>query len=303
MLKRGYRVGPFSMPVAGARSQGVNRSLQDMLMQLIEYRRLSNVRGWWNTVAGKAYADAKARLQEGQIRAVMSPQPYNPGNEPLYVGIDMGQFCHLVIGNHNIVFHWERIHVNDLGMRIVELSKQYPGIVAGALDRHPYTPTAEAIRDLTQCVVMPVEYRGTVPVAPVKDKTDFVTHYQGARTPMIDAVAEGVRKHRISFAGVGDEEAHIVAHLQDMVREEGEPGKPAEWVKLTGRDHYFHALAFYEFAKKLDYVKQYDPNAEQRFNFGFGTVPILGINPAPLSVKTYRKDKKGQTLSLLQPTG
>ena len=42
----------------------------------------------------------------------------------------------------------------------------------------------------------------------------------------------------------------IKNHLTDMVREE-EPKKKAVWKKLTGADHFFHALAFMTTAVKL----------------------------------------------------
>lgn len=295
--KRGYKCGPFVTNVVGPVTPGVNRSLQDMLFQLIEYRRLNNLRGWWNTTGGKAFADAKARLQEAQIRAVMSPAPFTPTvDEPVFMGVDMGQICHITVGTAQVVFHWERCHANDVVDRVRTLVKQY-NVIAGSCDRHPYTPTAEAIRDATQCIVMPVEYRGTAAVAPIKDKTDFITHYQGARTPMIDSVAENVRKKRVVFAAYGDEGQHIVGHLQDMVREEIEPGKPAEWKKLTGKDHYFHSLAFLEFAKKLHHVKNFDPNADTRFNFGFNTMIVSGLETKPFSLKSRSTSKD----SLLWP--
>ena len=41
----------------------------------------------------------------------------------------------------------------------------------------------------------------------------------------------------------------IKDHLRDMVRDTT-PEKPAVWRKLTGQDHYFHALAFLTTAVK-----------------------------------------------------
>ena len=165
--------------------------------------------------------------------------------------------------------------------------KQYP-IVAGALDRHPYTPTAEAIRDATRTLIMPVEYRGTVPVALVKDRTEFVTHAQGSRTPMIDAVAEAVRKKHTIFCGYEDERDLIVAHLQDMVREEEMDGKQAVWKKLTGKDHYFHALAFYQFAQRMHYVKHFDGDAEPREMFGTDRFKVFNLETRPFALKSKR---------------
>ena len=133
--------------------------------------------------------------------------------------------CHIVIGTPRVVLPtgsaagtrwWRGFKPLPNSTR----SQPAPGT------RHPFTPTAEAIRDMTPCMVMPVRYSGTVAVAPVKDKTDFVTHFQGARTPMIDSVAENVRRKKVLFGSYGDEEQHIVAHLQDMVREETRAFEP-----------------------------------------------------------------------------
>jgi hypothetical protein len=284
--KRSYRVRTFSVP---------NRSLYDILFQLIEYRRLDNLRGWHNTMLGEAYADAKARLTEGMIRACMQEGSHlEPAGEPCFIGIDVGQICHIVVGTPNVVFHWQRVHVNDLIDTVKILCRQYR-VVAGALDRHPYTPTAEAVRDVTKSLILPVEYRGTAAVSLVKDKTEFVTHAQGARTAMLDAVAEAVRKKRKVFVNHRDEKDLIVAHLQDMVREEEEANKPAVWKKLTGKDHYFHALAFYEFAQRMHYVKHFDSDAEQRTMFELDRFKVHNLEKPPFALKSKRVSN-GNTL-------
>jgi hypothetical protein len=265
-----------------------NRLIYDILSQLIEYRRLDNIRGWYNTMLGEAYADAKARLQEAQIRACMQTAEFDPTGKPCFIGIDVGQICHIVVGTPNVVFYWNRVHVNDLLPTVLQLQKTY-NIVAGSLDRHPYTPEAERLRDATNSIILPVEYRGTAAVALIKDKTEFVTHAQGARTSMIDAVAEGVRRKHKIFTGWGGEGELIVAHLQDMVREE-EDGKPAIWKKLTGKDHYFHALAFYEFAQRMHYVKHFDSDAETRSMFGFERVRSHDLESKPFALKSRRTE-------------
>lgn len=105
---------------------------------------------------------------------------------------------------------------------------------------------------------------------------------------MIDAVAEAVRKGRKTFVGCHDEKDLIITHLQDMVREEEEANKPAVWKKLTGKDHYFHALAFYEFAQRLHYVKHFDSDAEQRTRFEMDRFQIHNLENAPFSLKSKR---------------
>lgn len=240
--RRGYRVRPFStsrLPV------------EYVLNQLIDYRKRDYVRGWWNTVLGEPYMDSKSRISEEDIRAIMDGEavPQVTQGSPVYVGIDMGQVCHVVVGNDRGPFMFRTIKVGDLPDTLKEIQAHYT-IVSGACDRHPYTPTAEEVRDLTKGVILPVEYRGEADIKLIEDEFETVTHAQANRTRLLDSVAKAVRTRAIRLAGYGDQQGVVIEQLRDNVREES-PEKPAKWIKLTGNDHYLHALAFFECAKQL----------------------------------------------------
>lgn len=240
--RRGYRVRPFStsrLPV------------EYILNQLIDYRKRDYARGWWNTVLGEPYMDSKSRISEEDIRAVMDGEavPQVTQGSPVYVGIDMGQVCHIVVGNDRGPFWFRTVKVNNLGDAIREIQARYT-IVSGASDRHPYTPTSEEVRDITQGLILPVEYRGEADLKLVEDEFETVTHAQVNRTRLLDSVAKAIRTRAIRMAGYGTQQGVVIEHLRDNVREE-HPEKPAKWIKLTGNDHYLHALAFFECAKQL----------------------------------------------------
>lgn len=234
-------------------------TVQYIVKQMLDYRRRDFVRGWYNTVLGRPYEDSKARLSEAQIRAclgapIISDEPTN--GEPVGVGIDIGQICHCTRAVQTPrglrVFSMEQVHVDKVLTWVKETKDNY-NLVTGAVDRHPYEPTADAIMAESDGKIWPVEYRGKQAIAPVYDKAsedDVITHFQADRTKMIDAAAALIRGRGIIFEGYGELSAQIVEHFQDMVREE-EPEKPANWKKLNGNDHFFHAVAFLALAWKL----------------------------------------------------
>lgn len=262
---RGYRVRPFTS----------NRlSVKYQIDQLIEYKRLDFIRGWYNTVQGESYNDANARLNPADIEACMSGSALTPliaEGTPVFIGVDMGQTCHIVLlvptpkGLPRAI-HFETCHVDKLLDRVAELRKSY-NIVNGATDRHPYTPTSNAVRDLSEKTIWPVEYRGTKTLNLVKDTDDEPTHWQADRTAMMDAIAKLVRLRQLPMEGYGSYKTVIKEHLQDMVRDE-QPEKAAVWVKLTGNDHFFHALALGVVSMKMREMINFLSDADQRQVFG-----------------------------------
>jgi hypothetical protein len=247
---RGYRVRPFS---SGRITPGY------ILRQLTEYRRNDFIRGWHNTVLGEPYTDERSRLSEAAIRANM----LGPGGEPpsdgsdILVGIDVGQMCHIVLGvpkeDGAAPFDFRQVRANDLEAVVGEIKERW-NIVGGACDRHPYTPTADALRDLTNGGVMPLEYRGEKEFHPIKNEAGEIVHWQANRTKMIDEVARLIRLRRLPMTGYAGVDTIILEHLRDMIREES-PETPARWVKLNGNDHFFHALAFMVAGKRIASLK------------------------------------------------
>jgi hypothetical protein len=94
--------------------------------------------------------------------------------------------------------------------------------------------------EVSNGAIIPCAYRGSVEIA---DKTETTKNVQVDRTEHIDTVAKLCREGRFEFFNFTNQKDLIKDHLKDMVRDTT-PEKPAVWRKLTGQDHYFHALAF-----------------------------------------------------------
>lgn len=260
---RGYRVSPFCVHHLANPGYIVD--------QLIKYKAKDAIRRWYNTVLGQAYNDASARLSETDILAVMRGEGAIAitNDLPVIVGIDAGLTCHITLAHmgqgYPIVFGWRQVSADNLYDEVKTILETF-NVVSGCMDRNPYTPLANEIRDLSHGRIMPVEYSGS-PGAPalqiVNDELDQLSHVRGNRTMMLDTVAGSVRKRKIDFYGYGRHQRVILDHLQDMVRLEHEVNEktkdeiPARWQKLTGNDHYFHSLAYLLFALRINLAIEY----------------------------------------------
>jgi len=279
---RGYRVRPFST---------ARLSVEYIISQMLRYRARDYMRGWYNTVLGEAYTEGNNRLADRDIARCFTAHvtiPEVDPNEPTWLGIDMGRTCHLVLSQgpslddqHVIMFR--AIPVDQLHDEVQTLLDIY-NVIGGACDRHPYTPTADDLFRLSEGRILPVEYRGTKEINFIRDPvTSEIVHAQADRTTLLDEVARVIRRQRIRFSGYGTQKQQIIEHLTDMVREET-PEKPASWVKLTGNDHYFHALGFLLTAIKL---KEFERGmfgsrntviSVESANYGSQTKSLFGIN-------------------------
>ncbi|WP_163837347.1 hypothetical protein, partial [Providencia stuartii] len=68
------------------------------------YQRKDNLKGWHNTVIGEAFNDSNARISEEDLIAIMTPRQVEAGelgSGDLFLGCDVGQTCHVVIGKPN----------------------------------------------------------------------------------------------------------------------------------------------------------------------------------------------------------
>lgn len=237
---RGYRVRPFSTHRLDPRY---------VITQLFKYKRKDNLKGFHNTVLGEPYTNKDAKLNKSQMELVMkgAEVPRVDQSGGYWVGIDMGLTCHIVIADaasldKATVVRFLTCSVDELPGTVKRLDEEYR-FKGGGIDRYPYTPTSNAIRDMTGGRIMPVEYHKGKEISPVKDALGLITHMQANRTLMLDYVAGGIRKANWVLYGYGHQETMIIDHFTDMVREEPEEGQ-AVWVKLNGNDHYFHAAAF-----------------------------------------------------------
>ena len=245
---RGYHVTPFSTDRIG---------LPYIVEQLVKYKARDFIRGFHNTVLGQTYSDARTQIPLECIEQAMlkgSPLLQElPKDRGLVLGCDMGQTCHLTIGSADgkTIYRMEAVPIAQLPDRIKFLKENYR-IVAGAVDRLPYTPTADAIRDMSRNVIMPVQYAITkdADVKLVLDGYGVISHAAVNRTKILDEVANDFRNYVWELNGYGHQKQVVIEHLRDMVRDE-KPETLAVWLKLSGNDHYFHSLALFRAALKL----------------------------------------------------
>lgn len=265
-LARGYRVRCFSTDLI---------SIQYIVQQLLKMRQLDNIRGWKNTVLGQTHSDGDSKLEPDDIRAVMTERVVEIGSDvPLAYGCDMGKTCHLTLGviRGDQVFpvHFEQVPANDVVDRTRILMERY-NIITGGVDRMPYTPTAEQIREVSKGVILPIQYTGSEHVQLVKDEYDVLDFVKVNRTRVIDDMVKAVRRKLITISGYGSLESVMVEQLCDMVRVEV-PDRPATWEKLTGNDHFMHSLVLQRVSLKVRELKLMleDSNPRQFF----GIIPV-----------------------------
>lgn len=244
---------------------------------------------------GQAYTDGNARLTDADIDRCFTGKMDVPDverNNPTWIGIDMGLMCHAVVGQGNDItnmhiIEFAEVPIKELNEFVMTRAHRY-NLVGGACDRFPYTPSADDLFGITDGKIVPVEYRGQKPINFVKDQvTEEITHAQMNRTQLIDEVARGVRRGWLRFSGYGNQKPIISEHLKDMVRDE-QPEKEAKWVKLTGSDHYFHALAFLYGAVKLKETQR------SLFSDPRSTVGIVGVNTPMSSNNLFGKPNRSQ---------
>lgn len=275
-LNRGYRVTPFCTD---------RLTLDYIIRQLIRMRDLDQIAGFYNTVLGEPFDSVNARLTESQIRACfVSPSSPDLDGEEVFIGIDMGQMCHVVVGRPDHVFRFETVPSDEI-VEWVKAAERRWNIVGGAVDRHPYTPTANEIREATNGRILPVEYRGTILANPKKDEFQTITHVQAARTAVIDLVKNAIQGRKISISGFGSQDRLLIDQLRDMVRIE-QPEKEARWQKLTGNDHYFHALAFFMLSQRIANVLHFKSDSDDRTVLEIGSIEDFHHSSPSLSVKS-----------------
>lgn len=249
---RGYQVRPFS----------TSRIRPGYIFgQLAQYQEKSFTRGFYNTVLGEEYTAADARLQKADIEACMAKGtagiPDVSADTPCYLGIDVGFTCYLTVSHDDAegfpVFDlFDTVPAAFLEERVKELCQIY-NIVQGAIDRFPYTPQADALRDSTNGLIVPIQYRGNAALQPVNEPdTKNLSHYSANNTLILDRIQTIFQHRKATISGYKNQRDVLIAHLTDMVRND-KPGEAeqAEWMKTTGNDHYMHAIAFNLLARRV----------------------------------------------------
>lgn len=278
--RRGYFVSPFATA----------RLTPGYIVNRLVTTKLRNrpLRRFHNTVLGVPFTDGTNRLTPELIEACFGPSGEKFSRDrdiPCSIGIDVGEICHIVLGARGVAFCFRTCHVDKLIDVLTELDKTFR-IVAGCIDRFPYEPTADQVFKWSKSRILPVEYRGTAEMNLVKDAFGVVSHGQVNRTKFIDRVAGAVRQRTITFIEYGIYKNIISDHLQDMVREEDDPEKAAtavekeaKWKKLTGNDHFFHALAMMMGSFPFQRLVTDRDDSEQRETITSQIVQIGGAKP------------------------
>lgn len=243
---RGYQVRPFSSPLL---------SVKYLVITMADYMKKNKLRRGINTVLGEDYESGDSRMEEFKIRKMMqSPiTPQISKDKPVYMGIDVGIICHLCLYVDGAMIKYEQVHHKKLKERVKTYCEKYR-VIAGTIDRYPYTILSDEIRDESNGIIMPVVYKGIREAEPVKDVDGKVIYYNINRTAALDRVKDSIDREKLLLYGYGDLADVVIQHYRDMTREE-DPGKAPEWVKLNGNDHFFHASAYALVAEKVYYVE------------------------------------------------
>lgn len=243
---RGYQIRPFSTS---------RLSVKYLVMTIADYIKKGKIRRAYNTVLGEEYTEGDVRIDEGAIRNCFRSQTplAIPQDRPCSIGIDMGLVCHIVVYTQGAFLEFIRTSYNNLISKVEELCQKY-NIVAGAIDRYPYTPLSNDIRDMSDGKIRPVVYSSGKIAEPKKESDGSISYYSCNRTIALDEVKSAITKGEVEFYGYYDQEDIIVEHLRDMVREESEGDKQPEWRKLNGNDHFFHAMGYAMLAKSIEVV-------------------------------------------------
>ncbi|MET0377060.1 MAG: phage terminase large subunit family protein [Rhizorhabdus sp.] len=282
---RGYQVRPFS---TSRLKPGY------IFTQLGKYLTDGFPRRFANTVLGEEYTAADAQIQKTDIETAMNkgtPNIPTIGKDiPVYLGVDVGFMCHITLsidgedGNPVFVL-FETVAAAGLEERIRALSNLYT-IVQGAVDRFPYTPQADALRDVTNGLIVPIQYRGTSMLQPVKEPdTGVLSHYSAGRTSILDRVLWLFSHKGITLSGYQGQKETLNIHLTDMVRDEQSPEKEAEWKKTTGNDHYLHSMALNLLARRVCehmYANQTDTIATTPMLIGAGWGNTHNLGPSSM---------------------
>jgi hypothetical protein len=239
-LNRGYRVRTFS-----------THRLDPVycFTQMFKYLEKDNLKGFHNTVLGEPYTNEDQKMSESDIEAMLGYAGCPPVDNtlPHFIGVDVGSTCHIVVarmeGPDNVrVVEFLTCPSSAVESFVGSMKEKY-NIISGLMDRYPYTPTANAVRDASEGNIAPAHYTVNKPIAVVKDGLDNLDYVQINRTQVLDSVFFGIKKRTLFLDGFGKYKTMITEHLVDMVREENDE-KISVWTKLNGNDHFFHALGY-----------------------------------------------------------
>lgn len=187
---RGYMVSPFDAP---------SITLPYILERMLFFRQRDFIQGFYNTVLGLPYTDEDLQIPAQSISKCFTEQLQSPAcDKACSIGIDVGKTCHIVLGYaEGSFFHilkLQTVPIADLHSTVADLTNSYH-IIAGAIDRNPYTTEADKLRDQTHHTILPVEYSYNAQknISLIKDEYHEISHARIDRTHVLDRVANLIR--------------------------------------------------------------------------------------------------------------
>lgn len=274
---RGYRINPFTVP---------HMDLNYIFRSMWAYQDTQYMRGFYNTVLGLPYSDGNMQIPLEDIRACITETSLMPNLEKvdnLWVGIDVGQTCHITYGSGTSEHDMKQIGLAEMHVdRIVQHAAWLEAncnLRGGCIDRHPYEPTARDVFNASGRKIIPTEYRGQKDINIVENELGELAHAQVNHTWFLDNYASLIRKRKLEISGYGHYKQILEEHLRDMVREENQtkPGAVAQWIKLHGNDHFFHSSAFMVLGPRVKNFVLLKSGADMR-TLAISTVMSIG-NP------------------------
>lgn len=241
-----------------------------------------------NTALGEPHTDGSNQLIDSVVRRVLgSPKrPEIGALVPMAIGIDVGRVCHItagpIVGDQVQPVLFEIVPAegeNGIVARVKELCERF-NIVCGAMDRYPYTPTANEVFAASGGKIIPTAYHAGRMVDLVMDEFGVINYAKVNRTQVIDHVVRRVQREALKIEGYGDLAEVIIQHMCGMVRIEIDEQQP-RWEKLpNGADHFLHSQALLCVSPRImDVCRLQDQQPEQRTEFG-----ILQIKPRSASM-------------------
>ena len=242
-FKHGYNVRPTCTS---------KLSISYIFKAMWNFQAKDEIRRWHNTVLGETFESESQRISRENVLSCVGSAPGDV-TVPVSLGIDVGQVCHIAVGNEEAVFELRSCAEPELFNHVDELMEKYD-VRSGGVDRYPYTPMANALRDYTNNIIIPVEYSSGARMQIVESNDDnekvsvfnddIRGHVRANRTNALDRVAAKFKKKQWIVYGTqqfGLEK--LVNQLRNMLREE-QPEAQAKWIKLDDNDHMFHALTY-----------------------------------------------------------
>lgn len=261
-IAAGFKVSPFSCPNIILPSHIVKSS--------VEYKRKQD---FFNQRLGIALEDKESTLTAEEMYACFI-SGYSGSSHPRVMGLDMGTECYCTIAEvmpdgQLVLIHKERIPLFSVVVRRKELAAKFRVRMA-VVDHGPYTETVYRMQQGDPRVFAAVYVRNwkSAEIYKIKEKeedrntgVEDLKQVNISRDKAFDYLMGEVRDKKIKHVAqegcdpdnVSAEDRLWVNQLIDMkrVREFQADELVFVWTKVSGEDHYHHALLYTLIASKM----------------------------------------------------